>query len=262
LGGLAMMSRVSAAATLLLLATTTCFGQQPRFKALAFLSEQTEADHVTFGEQAVGALRELATKDDFALDITTHFEDMQLAKLQQYDLVVWLDELPSTPEQREAFERYMDSGGGWLGFHIAGYNDAATHWPWFVRMLGGAVFDSNSWPPMPATLRVEDSTSPVTQGLPQSFVSPANEWYIWTPDPRENQDVRVLLSLDADNYPLGWKDTLVQGDLPVVWTNTHYRMLYLNMGHGDKVFDSPIQNRLFENAILWVGTRTRTGSNP
>ena len=42
------------------------------------------------------------------------------------------------------------------------------------------------------------------------------------------------------------------GDVPVVWTNTRYRMIYMNMGHGDKVFSSPVQNRLFENEIAWL----------
>ena len=41
-------------------------------------------------------------------------------------------------------------------------------------------------------------------------------------------------------------------DVPVVWTNTKYKMLYMNMGHGDKVFNSPTQNKLFENGILWL----------
>jgi uncharacterized protein len=33
-------------------------------------------------------------------------------------------------------------------------------------------------------------------------------------------------------------------------------MLYMNMGHGDQIFRSAIQNKLFENAILWLGTNT------
>jgi uncharacterized protein len=219
---------------------------------LAVYSEHTEPDHVEFGKEAVRFLSRLAKKDRFALQTATSFEGMKLATLKQYQLVIWLNDQPSGSQEREAFAEYMDSDGAWLGFHVAGYNDSSTNWPWFVSFLGGAVFESNSWPPLPATLRVEDRTSPVTRGLPTSFVSPANEWYIWSPDPRLNKDVRVLLSLDASNYPLGWKDTLVSGDLPVVWTNTHYRMLYINMGHGDRIFSSPIQNRLFENAILWL----------
>jgi len=34
-----------------------------------------------------------------------------------------------------------------------------------------------------------------------------------------------------------------------------YRIVYMNMGHGDKIFTSGEQNKLFENAILWLGTR-------
>jgi type 1 glutamine amidotransferase len=50
------------------------------------------------------------------------------------------------------------------------------------------------------------------------------------------------------------KDTIRGGDVPVVWTNTRYRMLYVNMGHGEKIFDDPVQNRLFDNALLWLGS--------
>jgi type 1 glutamine amidotransferase len=46
------------------------------------------------------------------------------------------------------------------------------------------------------------------------------------------------------------KEVITSGDVPVVWTNTRYRMLYVNMGHGN-VFSSEIQNKLLENAILW-----------
>ena len=52
--------------------------------------------------------------------------------------------------------------------------------------------------------------------------------------------------------PIGIKDVLTSGNIPVGWTNTKYKMLYMNMGHGDKVFSSPIQNRLIENEILWL----------
>lgn len=38
-------------------------------------------------------------------------------------------------------------------------------------------------------------------------------------------------------------------ELPVVWSNTGYRMIYLNMHHGDEIFDSAEQNRLLEDAL-------------
>ena len=64
----------------------------------------------------------------------------------------------------------------------------------------------------------------------------------------------MLLTPDPGQYPLGIKG-LITGtdpDVPVVWTNTKFKMLYMNMGHGDKVFTSPTQNKLFENGILWL----------
>jgi type 1 glutamine amidotransferase len=51
------------------------------------------------------------------------------------------------------------------------------------------------------------------------------------------------------------KETIVSGDVPIVWTNTRYRMLYVNMGHGDKIFTEPVQNTFFEDALLWAAGR-------
>ena len=67
--------------------------------------------------------------------------------------------------------------------------------------------------------------------------------------------MRVLLTLSPSNYPIGLKETIVSGDVPIVWTNTRYRMLYVNMGHGDKIFTEPVQNNFFEDALLWAAGR-------
>jgi type 1 glutamine amidotransferase len=32
-------------------------------------------------------------------------------------------------------------------------------------------------------------------------------------------------------------------------------MIYMNMGHGDKIFTSPTQNLLFEDSLLWLAKR-------
>jgi len=231
--------------------------QPPHFRALAFFSTAEEPDHVQFAEGALKYFAALATKDNFIFDSTTDWSELSNAALRDYQLVIWLNASPTNPAQRRAFEQYMQAGGSWMGFHAAGYNDKDTGWPWFVDFLGGAIFYNNSWPPLPAKLVVDEPTHPVTRNLPQAFESPANEWYGWKPNPRLNKAVQVLLTLDPSNYPLGLKDVLTEGDIPVVWTNTKYRMVYMNMGHGDKIFSSPTQNELIENAALWLGGRSR-----
>lgn len=232
----------------------TARAQQTRFKALAFYSETTEPDHVDFAKDAVKFLAACAAREHFTVEATTKWEDLNDERLKDYQLVIWLNESPTGAEQRRAFERYMQHGGAWLGFHAAGYNDKDTNWPWFVDFLGGSVFYTNSWPPLPGRLSLDDQNQPVTVGIPQTFESPANEWYIWKPNPRLNEDVRVLATFSSSNYPIGFKDVLTSGDLPVVWTNTKYKMLYVNMGHGDKIFTSPTQNQLIDNAVNWLGT--------
>lgn len=234
------------------LSASAAFAQSPTFRVLAFYSTHEEPDHVEFAREAIHFYESLAKKDNFTFDSTTKWSDLNPGTLGRYQVVLWLDDSPTEPQQREAFEKYMGHGGAWMGFHAAGYNDASTHWPWFANFLG-AVFYGNSWPPLPAQLIVDDRQSPVTRHMPAKFLSPPNEWYSWNPDPRSNQDIKVLLTFDPANYPLGLKDTLLGGDVPVVWTNIRYRMIYMNMGHGDKIFSSAVQNRMFEDALLWLG---------
>ena len=232
---------------LILLWTVPVLHAQTR-RVLAFYTERGEKDHVDFARQAITFFAHDAAAQHYEWRATQDWNELLAVTPQADPLIVWLNDEPHTPEQKSAFERYIEGGGAWLGFHASAYNDRATHWPWFVSFLGGAVFRNNNWPPLPATLRVEDQSNPVTRGMPETYVAPANEWYGWSPNPRDDKDVRVLLSLAPSNYPLGFKDTITGGDIPVMWTNQRYRMLYVNMGHGDRVFDSELQNAMFSRA--------------
>lgn len=237
-------------------AATTAFSQTQIFHVLAFYSTNVEQDHVDFALQAIPFFKTMAARDHFDFETTSNWNDMNPIVLKQYQVVLWLDDAPSTPAQRAAFQDYMEHGGAWLGFHIAGYMDSRETWPWFADFLG-AVFYGNSWPPLPARLDIDNSAHPAMKGLPANYVSPANEWYSWKPNPRSNPDIQVLMTLDTSNYPLGFKDTLAGGNIPVTWTNKKYKMIYTNMGHGDKILTNPQQNLFFENALLWLGGRDR-----
>ena len=196
------------------IASTSGYCQRPHFSVLAFYSTNVEKDHVIFAEEAMQFYSKLAKDDGFDFVTTANWDDLNATRLKNVQIVLWLDDFPHTAMQRAAFEEYMNHGGGWLGFHIAAYNDEGTKWPWFVNLLGGTVFYGNNWPPLPPVLDVDDRSSPVTRHLPAQFTSPANEWYVWRPSPRLNIDVKVLLTLDKSNYPLGLKDTIKGGDLP------------------------------------------------
>src|SRR6267378_768541 len=239
----------------ILLACLPSAAQKPDFKVLAFHSNRVERDHVDFSKQVRAFFAQLSDEKNFTFDVTTDWTNLNDTLLRNYQVVMWINDFPHTEQQRKTFERYMEKGGGWLGFHVAGYKDKTTNWPWFVDFLGGAVFYTNNWPPLPAKLAVDDRTHPVTRQLPATYPAPANEWYLWKPNPRSNKNVHVLVTLDPSNYPIGVKDVITGGDLPVVWTNTKYRMIYMNMGHGEKIYSDATQNILFANAILWLGNQ-------
>lgn len=235
------------------------YAKAPRFKALIYYTQHAEEAHVQFAEQATTFFKKLNYGDSFVLDITTDFSKYPYEKLKEYNVIIMLNTSPNTKAERDAFEQYMENRGGWVGFHAAAYNDKNTHWPWFVKFLGGGVFYCNNWPPQPVLVEVDNEEHPVTKNLPASFVAPASEWYQWTPSPRQNKDVEVLLSLSPKNYPLGIKDVVNFGDFPIVWSNKNYRMIYLNMGHGDEEFIDGTQNLLLVNAFRWVVSKDKNG---
>lgn len=236
------------------------YAKAPRFKALIYYTQHAEEAHVQFAEQATTFFKKLNYGDGFVMDITTDFSKYPYEKLKEYNVIIMLNTSPNTKAERDAFEQYMENGGGWVGFHAAAYNDKNTHWPWFVKFLGGGVFYCNNWPPQPVLVEVDNEEHPVTKNLPASFVAPASEWYQWTPSPRQNKDVEVLLSLSPKNYPLGIKDVVNFGDFPIVWSNKNYRMIYLNMGHGDEEFIDGTQNLLLVNAFRWVVSKDKSGN--
>ena len=103
----------------------------PRFKALALYSTNVETDHVDFAYDAIKFYNKLAAEKGFVLDTTSNWEKLNDDNLQNYQLVIWLNEFPHNEAERRSFEKFMTNGGAWLGFHVSGYNDKDTHWPWF-----------------------------------------------------------------------------------------------------------------------------------
>jgi len=236
------------------------YAKEPRFKALIYYSVHVEKAHVDFARDAAEFFHRLNYGDGFILEKSIDLTEYTYEQLKEFDVVVWLNHSPTTPEERNIFEQYMENGGGWVGFHAAAYNDKNTNWPWFVNFLGGGVFYCNNWPPQPVKVETDNNQHPVMKNLPKTFIVPESEWYQWNPSPRANKDVEVLLSISPDNYPLGIKDVINFGDFPIVWTNKNYRMIYLNMGHGDDEFTDATQKLLFVNAFRWIASQSPKGN--
>jgi type 1 glutamine amidotransferase len=140
-------------------------------------------------------------------------------------------ETSSTRAKRAAFERYIRSGGGFVGVHSA--SDTEYQWPWYHRLVG-AYFASH--PAIQrATIRIENPSHQSMQGLPVTWER-SDEWYNFRDNPRSA--VRVLATLDESTYSGGMMGT----DHPIAWCQSidGGRSWYTAMGHTAESYAEPL----------------------
>jgi len=248
--------------------------RSPKFKVIAFFTARNDQAHISFVHEANKWFPKMGEKYNFIYDSTKDWSNLNAEFLSHYQVVLFLDTRADDPAQRKAFEQYMKNGGGWMGFHFAGFaltpSEFNQDWDWYHNeFLGSGSYVSNTWRPVPAVLRVEDKTHPATKGLPDTFRSSASEWYRWSNDLRQNPNIKILLSIDSTSFPLGTGPKLNEiwhsGYYPIVWTNKNYRMVYFNFGHNDIdyehktnkelsfTFGNKNQDKLIINSLLWLG---------
>lgn len=260
--------------TLLLFLGLAAHAQNSRsFRVIAFFTAKEDLAHISFVHEANTWFPQMARQYHFHYDSTSDWNNLNDTFLRHYQVVLFLDTRPETPQQRAAFERYIKKGGAWMGFHFAAFaltpSDYPQNWNWYHdTLLGSGQYKSNVWRPVPAILQVEDTTHPATSGLPSTFRSTPNEWYAWEGKLRENPDIRVLLSVHPSSFPLGTGPKPYEiwhsGDYPVAWTNRRFHIIYMNMGHNDmdydggtnrqlsSTFSSPEQNRFILQSLIWL----------
>ena len=265
------------AATLVAVVALSGKAQRAPFAVLAFYTGIEDPAHVSFVGEANRWFPETGRAQGFTYQATTDWTRLSAAELSRVQVVLFLDTRPEDPAEREAFRHYMELGGAWMGFHFSGFaltpSKYPQNWDWYHdEFLGAGQYVSNTWRPTAATLRVESSDHPMVAGLPRTITSAPSEWYRWQRDLRANRDIRILLSIDPSSFPLGTgpkpEEIWHSGDYPVAWTNTKYRMVYMNMGHNDmdyggtnralsSTFSSAAQNEFITRALVWLGTSGR-----
>ena len=244
-----------------------------KFKVIAFYTAKNDQAHISFVHEANKWFPKIAEQNHFEYDSTSNWDNLNANFLSKYQVVLFLDTRPETSSQQEAFQKYMENGGGFIGFHFSAFalNDSAypQNWNWYHNtFLGSGEYASNTWRPTSAVLRIENQ-HPATKNIPKTFKSAPNEWYRWSNDLRKNPDIKILVAIDESSFPLGTgpkqNEIWHEGYYPVVWTNKNYKMLYVNMGHNDidyehgtnktlsYTFENKPQSQLILNGLLWLG---------
>lgn len=250
-----------------------------KFNVIAFYTAKNDQAHISFVHEANKWFPKVAKKYHFSYDSTANWNNLNAGFLAKYQVVLFLDTRPEDPEQRKAFEKYVENGGGWMGFHFSAFALSKSafdqNWDWYHQtFLGSGEYGSNTWRPTSAILKVENKKHPVTKNLPNTFNAQPNEWYRWQNDLRKNPDIQILLSIDSSSFPLGTgpkaHEIWHSGYYPVVWSNKKFKMVYVNMGHNDidyehkygktnstlsSTFGNEIQNKMIINSLLWLGRK-------
>lgn len=270
--------------SIILASSMLLFAQQskPKFNIIAFYTAKNDQAHISFVHEANQWFPKMAKQYHFSYDSTANWNNLNAKFLAKYQLVIFLDTRPEKPEQRAAFQTFIESGGAWMGFHFSAFALAKsaydTNWDWYHNtFLGSGAYASNTWRPTSAILKVENKQHPITRKLPQTFRAQPNEWYRWQNDLRKNPDINILLSIDSTSFPLGTgpkqHEIWTSGYYPVVWSNKKFKMVYINMGHNDidyehkyddtnktlsQTFGNQIQNQMILNCLMWLGLGKQT----
>jgi cytochrome c len=202
-----------------------------RFAVLVF-SKTTGFRHDSI-PQGIAAIVSLGAEHGFAVESSEDAERFNDATLARYKAAVFLSTTGDIldPDQKAALERYIRSGGGFVGIHSA--SDTEYQWAWYGRLVG-AYFASH--PQIQgATIHMADSDHPSMKGLPAVWER-TDEWYDLRSNPRGK--VHVLATLDEGTYSGG----TMGADHPIAWCQAFDggRSWYTAMGHTTESYAEPL----------------------
>ncbi len=215
-------------------------------KPAMLIFSKTEGFRHASIETAVQSLQQLGTQQGWQLTHTEDAETFTRDNLSQYRAVIWLNTTGDVlnEAQQQAFESYVESGGGFLGVHAAA--DTEYQWPWYQNLLGAHFI---SHPEIQtATVNVEAGDHPASEHLGEVWEH-RDEWYNFDRNPRA--DVDVVLSLDEASYAPGVD---AMGDHPIAWA-THAgrgRAFYTGLGHTQAAYQDQRFLTHLAGALAWV----------
>ncbi|MDB4915395.1 MAG: ThuA protein [Gemmatimonadetes bacterium] len=205
---------------------------------------------------SVAAIRKMGAEKGFGVDVSDDPAVFTGANLKQYSALVFSNsnnEAFSTEPQKDAFRKYIQGGGGFVGIHSA--SGSQRDWPYFWSVLGGKF---NVHPKQQAfTVRNVDSSHVAANGLPAEFEW-TDEFYF-----TDHLNPGLHPILVSDRTKLQFLDAVKGGvdafpnPTPLAWWQTFDggREIYIALGHNKDEYAKPTLYTLIQNGILWAMAR-------
>ena len=180
--------------------------------------------------EGVAAIQKLGTENGFVVDTTKNADLFTDDVLKEYSAIIFLSTTGNVLDHKQeaAFERYIQSGGGYVGLHAA--TDTEYDWGWYSKLVG-AQFLSHPKGTPEADFIVKDKEFVATKHLADSVWHRKDELYNYK---KINPDVNVVLTLDESSYEGG-----ENGDFhPIAWYHDFDggRSFYSGGGHTKESF--------------------------
>lgn len=202
---------------------------------------------------SVAAIRRMGAESGFGVDASEDPGVFTDENLHRYAALVFSNsnnQAFTTDAQREAFRRYIEAGGGFVGIHSAAGSE--RDWPYFWSVLGGKFV---AHPRMqPFTVRVADPAFAAVKDVPAQFT--------WTDEcyflDHLNPDIHPVLVTDrtrlATLEPMTIDANRFAVDLPLAWYQQFDggREFYLALGHNKDDYAKPLLYGIIRNGILWA----------
>lgn len=235
--------------SLLVLLFTQC--TQQKLNVLVF--SKTDGFRHESIEAGIAALEKMAEEKGFEVSFTENSEEFVESNLKNYNAVIFLNTTGDVLNraQEEAFERYIQAGGGYVGIHAA--TDTEYDWYWYGRLAGAYFLDHPNDPNVQeGTMVVKEKDHPLTMGMPDQFQK-VDEFYNFKDI---SPKINVVLTIDESTYTGGKNG---EGH-PMSWYQEYDggRSFYTAMGHTDETFSETVfLDHLWQGIIYATG-----GSNP
>ncbi|OLY93181.1 Glucose/arabinose dehydrogenase, beta-propeller fold [Cnuella takakiae] len=199
----------------------------------------------------VAAMQKLGTQDGFEVDTTTNAAYFTEDSLKKYAAVVFLSTTGDVLNnyQEAEFERFIQSGGGFVGIHAAA--DTEYDWGWYGRLVGG-YFETHpgirdSFPNVqPGSFAVVQKDGPGMKDMPAKF-NHTDEFYSFK---KMDSTVNVLLTVDEASFKGGY----MNGNHPMAWYHDYDggRAWYTNLGHTNESFSDPVVLKHISGGIKYA----------
>lgn len=178
----------------------------------------------------IETIQKLGLENGFAVDSTKNADSFTDENLKKYSSIIFLSTTGNIFDhyQEAAFERYIQSGGGFVGIHAA--TDTEYDWGWYNKLVGGQFLSHPAGTPN-SNFIIKDNSFIATKHFTDSIWNRNDELYNFK---NLNSDVNVLVTVDETTYEGG-----ENGEFhPMSWYHEYDggRSFYTAAGHTDESF--------------------------